>query len=265
MKIYGLCVVKDEDDIIQQSINHALKFCDCIIILDNGSTDETWNILQDLARQHTNQIILFGQSTEPFRDSIRSLIYNEFHKQLSEEDWWLRLDSDEFLVQDPRHFIQATHREKADFIQAWQIQFYYTDQDHKNWLAGQDLRDNSIIERRRYYKINWREYRFFRNQSHQSWDINQSSQWPNGLQTVAHKKIYNRHYQYRDPEQIQKRLKGRYKNPEFNHVNSLDWQAHICPAHKLNYFQSNQPWQFNSLDFYRLKIMMKLTGKSPKY
>jgi hypothetical protein len=57
------------------------------LVLDNGSTNETWSILQELSKEYPNQITLFGRITEPFRNSIRSLVYNEFHHRLSEEDW----------------------------------------------------------------------------------------------------------------------------------------------------------------------------------
>lgn len=265
MKLFGLCVVKDEADVIQQSLTHALEYCDRIIVLDNGSTDATWSILQDLSQQYSQKITLFGQITEPFRDSIRSHIYNQFHTELTATDWWLRLDADEFLAEDPRPYLERANHEQADFIKAWQIQFYYTDIDHEQWLEGRDSTHQPITERRRYYKINWREYRLFRNQPEIAWDTQSSPQWPNGLCKVSHQLLFNRHYQYRDPDQIQKRLHGRYLNPEFQHVNSLDWQSHIYPSRKLHYLHANGGWQFNPLDFYRLKLTMLLTGKAPTY
>lgn len=265
MKLYGLCVVKDEADVIQQSLTHALEFCDRIIVLDNGSTDATWPLLQDLSHQYPEQITLYGQVTEPFRDGIRARVYNQFHTELTATDWWLRLDADEFLAEDPRPLIEQANREQADFIQSWQIQFYYTDVDHEQWLDGRELRDQPILERRRYYKINWREYRLFRNQPQVAWDPNIAPQWPNGLKKVFRQRLFNRHYQYRDPEQIQKRLQSRYLNPEFQHVNSLDWQDHIHRSRSLHYFQAHKPWQFNPLDFYRLKVNTLLTGKAPQY
>jgi glycosyltransferase involved in cell wall biosynthesis len=48
MKLVGLCVTKDEVDIIGFCLRHASQFCDKIYVLDNGSTDGTWEIINDL-------------------------------------------------------------------------------------------------------------------------------------------------------------------------------------------------------------------------
>jgi hypothetical protein len=61
-------------------------------------------------------------------------------------------------------------------------------------------------------------------------------------------KIPNCHYQYRDPEQIQLRLKtrraARESNPNnFVHYQSLDtdmnWQRYIHPSQQLNYYKND--------------------------
>ena len=50
MKIHGLCVVKNEADIIEQTLRSAATWCDWIYVLDNGSSDGTWEKVQRLAR-----------------------------------------------------------------------------------------------------------------------------------------------------------------------------------------------------------------------
>ena len=44
MKIYSLLVVKNEADIIAHTLTDAARWSDKIIILDNGSTDGTWDM-----------------------------------------------------------------------------------------------------------------------------------------------------------------------------------------------------------------------------
>ncbi len=60
----GICLVKNEEDIIAQSLQHAAGFCDRIFVIDNGSTDATWPIVQSLHREN-DAIIPFRQVWEP--------------------------------------------------------------------------------------------------------------------------------------------------------------------------------------------------------
>ena len=45
-KIYSLLLVKNEADIIRTSILAAAQWSDKVIVMDNGSTDGTWEIVQ---------------------------------------------------------------------------------------------------------------------------------------------------------------------------------------------------------------------------
>lgn len=48
MKIFAIMLVKNEADIVKSVILDAKKWADRIFILDNGSTDGTWEIIQSL-------------------------------------------------------------------------------------------------------------------------------------------------------------------------------------------------------------------------
>jgi glycosyltransferase involved in cell wall biosynthesis len=264
MQLYAICLVKNEDDIISQTLTYAARHCDRIFVIDNGSTDRTWEITQELAREYP-QIVPFLQTREPYHDALRALAYEAHHEALTDEDWWLILDGDEFLAEDPRPIIQEAKREGADIVKAWQIQFYYTDKDYSQWLAGSDNRHLTIFKRRRYYLINWQEPRLFRNQKAVAWDTRLSAKIPNGLQKVARKRILNRHYQYRDPEQIDKRLKLRYGQALFAaHVSSPDWQSAIKSSNGLCYYRDGDSWRFTIgglIYYYRRQLQHRFTGK----
>lgn len=263
MKLYGICLVKNEGDIIEQCLTHALQFCDRIFVIDNGSSDGTWEIVQSLAQKH-DQIVPHSQILDRYREGIRTLVYNEYNQKLTDEDWWIRLDGDEFLYTDPRSVMADANKAKADFIKAWQAQFYYTDIDHQAWLAGKDNSQQSIFERRRYYQVDWREYRLFRNQPNVFWDENISQNWPHGLTTVHKQMIFNRHYQYRDPDQIKRRLAQRYGLPTFVHVTSTDWEKEIRSAKTLDCYQPDQPLKVNIPRFYAQRILTKIKFKLQK-
>jgi len=252
-RIFGICLVKNEDDIIEQSLTFAAAYCERIYVLDNGSTDDTWEIVLDLARKHT-KIVPFEQTFEPYGDWLRAKVFNAVHRELSDNDWWLILDSDEFLAEDPRPVLKAAVVESADVVSTWQIQFYFTDKDLAAWEQGKDPRNAPIFNRRRYYLINWQEPRFFRNRSRQEWDARTSIKIPDGLQGVCRRRVLNRHYQFRDPDQIQKRLNLRHGHSLFPHVRSSEWRDTVRNSRTLNFYSDGDPWRFSPsglLYFYR--------------
>ena len=48
MKIFGIMLVKNEVDIVGHTLKEAQKWCDKIFILDNGSTDGTWELVNSM-------------------------------------------------------------------------------------------------------------------------------------------------------------------------------------------------------------------------
>jgi glycosyltransferase involved in cell wall biosynthesis len=259
--IYAICLVKNEDDVIIQTLNHAAKYCEKIFVLDNGSTDRTWELVRSLS-QVNPRIVLFAQTFEPFRESLRSLVYYEVSAELSEDDWWLILDGDEFLAEDPQPIIRQAVPEGADVIRAWQISFGFTEEDLRAWEEGRDSRDRPIFERRRYYRIDWQEKRMFRNRRHLSWG---DTILPANLKKTCRRRILNRHYPLRDPEQIQKRLLARFGHPTcFRHVTSPDWRHVIQDSQRLVFHREGDPWRFtlsHLAEYKRQKFKRRLRKK----
>jgi glycosyltransferase involved in cell wall biosynthesis len=261
VRLYAICLVKNEDDIITQTLMYAAGHCEKIFVLDNGSTDRTWELVQSLS-QANPQIIPFGQTFEPFRDSLRSLVYYEVHSELSEDDWWLILDSDEFLAEDPQPVIRQAVREGADVIRAWQISFGFTEKDLRAWEEGRDSRDKPIFQRRRYYRIDSQEKRIFPNRRDLSWG---DTIVPASLKKTCMRRILNRHYALRDPEQIQKRLLVRFGHPTcFRHVTSSDWRSVIRDSRRLVHYRDGDPWHFRLSDltnYHRRRLVKRLKKK----
>jgi glycosyltransferase involved in cell wall biosynthesis len=260
VKICAICLVKNEDDIIEQSLTFASRFCDRIFVLDNGSSDDTWNIVQDLARRRST-IVPFEQTLQPYGDWLRALVFNAVRGELSEHDWWFILDSDEFMAEDPRPIIDQAVRERADIINTWQIQFYFTDKDLDDWEHGKDRADRPIVDRRRYYRIDWQEPRFFRNQPNREWDTRECIKVPYGSNGICRRRMLNRHYQYRDPDQMAKRLRLRFGHRLFPHVQSLDWRPEIRDSRKLTLHADGDLWRFSGsglLHFYRRHLYQRM-------
>ncbi len=242
-RIYGICLVKDEDDIVGETLTYATRYCDRIFVLDNGSTDDTWTIVQDLARRN-DAIQPFQQTFAPFENGLRALVYNEVRGELSSNDWWLILDADEFLAEDPRPVLEAAGRTGADLVNTWQIQFFFTERDVRAWELGEDRRDRPIFDRRRHYLINWQESRLFRNDPRRPWDARVSQAFPEWASKPSRRRLMNRHYQYRDPEQMTKRLRLRFGQPLFPHVRTPDWRTMVRHSSELTCHREGAPWRF---------------------
>ena len=101
MKLNAICIIKNEVDIIADTLDYALVFCDTIYIFDNASTDGSWELICEKAAKDP-RIIIAAHTDEVYRNQFRNRVYNMFNNTFSASDWWYILDADEMLVEDPR-------------------------------------------------------------------------------------------------------------------------------------------------------------------
>lgn len=127
MKIHGLFLVKNESDILQETIYAALDWCDYIYVLDNGSTDGTWELVKELAKQHM-QIVPYKQDDVIYIMALRADIFNAFRSNAGPQDWWCRMDADEFYIDNPRIFL-AKIPERFQTVYSASFNYYFTDKD----------------------------------------------------------------------------------------------------------------------------------------
>jgi glycosyltransferase involved in cell wall biosynthesis len=242
-EINALCLIKNEDDIISQTLNHALLYCHKIFVIDNGSTDSTWDIVKTLASEN-QRIVPYTQTFSPYCRGLRKIPFLELCAGIPQDSWWLVLDADEFLAEDPNLVIQQAMREGANLIRTWQIQFYFTEIDFLNCEKGIDNRKTPIIHRRRYYEINWQEKRLFRNIEGLIWKDHNNT--PTNLGRPCSRLIMNRHYPYRDPEQIMKRLDTKPKKSSVNgQPDPNAWKSLIKDSRALKYHAEGSSWSFS--------------------
>ena len=87
MKIFGICLVKNEEDIIEHCLTEAAKWADKIFVYDNGSEDQTWEIVQDIAKAN-DKIVPYKKEALPFRDHLRAKVFNAYKHLAKDGDWW---------------------------------------------------------------------------------------------------------------------------------------------------------------------------------
>ncbi|MGL4670363.1 MAG: glycosyltransferase family 2 protein [Lactobacillaceae bacterium] len=203
-KIFAFMTVKNEADIVIETLLDAVKWADKIVIMDNMSNDDTWDKLIDFADKN-EKIILWGRYGGKFHLSLRQVIFNDYRYLSSEGDWWCRLDGDEFYIDDPRDFL-ANLDDDIDCVYNASFQYYYTEDDfyrEHNSLEKQECVINRLVN----YKCNHSEIRFIKDKADLCWP--QYSEWPINIVNPSSKRIRLKHYQYRSLQQISERLKAR--------------------------------------------------------
>lgn len=245
MKVNAICMVKNEADIIIEALENALKFCHNIYVFDNGSTDGTSELI-DAFIENNPRVILTERSDEVFKNSLRNRVYSRYHHQFSEDDWWYILDADELIIKDPRPLLEQAARNNKDAMRVWQAQFYFTDKDMETYDSEDHQTPTS--ERRKYYRINWREPRFFKNHPDKAWDESISGKVPPFTGKFYYRSPICCHYAQRTPEQIEQRVKIRIDNPySFLHLKKGDALAKsswLKQADKLFYYNNDGEFEF---------------------
>jgi glycosyltransferase involved in cell wall biosynthesis len=226
VKIHALCIVKDEDDVVGEALTAAATWCDHIYVMDNGSTDRTWEVVQALA-ETVPQVVPWRVDDRPFTDGMRAEIFQHFRSQAAPGDWWCRQDADEFYVEDPKVFLRKVP-EAYGVVWAASFSYYFTDQDAALYeREPQRYADDVPVERKlRHYLNHWSEPRLFRHTEDLVWD--NGAGFPPYVHSapVYPVRIWLKHFPYRSPQQLDKRIAARNQtlvNGEFSHEAIADW------------------------------------------
>lgn len=209
MRIHLIGVLKDDADIVGQTLAKAADWADHIYVRDLGSTDGTLDILHDVARRHRN-VEVYSDPAPLYDDSLRRDVFVRFRDRSTPGDYWGRFDSDEIFLQDPREVFAAAHP-KDDMFWGTFYNFYMTDADAARFDQDPGLYDEHtpIQERMRYYINNWSEPRFVRHHHGLVWRLGHA--WPSLVNHCVDHRIRIAHYSYRSPRQIDARLASRWK------------------------------------------------------
>jgi glycosyltransferase involved in cell wall biosynthesis len=231
MRIHALCLVKNESDVIDACLTAAANWCDQIYVYDNGSTDGTWEQVNDLARS-IPEIVPFRQADKPFKDELRADIFDHYKNNCTDDDWWCILDADEFYIDDPRVFLAKVPSQQR-FVVTASFSYYFTNRDAEMYDEDPSRYADSIpvFDKCRYYLNHWSEVRFFRHAHNLTWTSGglpaKISEWrPYPM------RIWVRHYAYRSPHQIDKRVATRsaaIASGEFTHEAVPNWATMIDP------------------------------------
>lgn len=220
--------MNNDSDIIEYLLEDHSVWADKIFIYDNGSTDNTWELINEIAKINP-KVIPWKKEKRPFNPGLRAELYNEYRNHAREGDWWcFMMDTDEFYVDDPREFLSKVPK----FYQVvWGDAFLYCltweDVDEFSFTNSSPHDSNQL----KYYQpYTFTEPRFFRHRDRLKWSNDMPK--PDRIGVAYPQKIRFKHYQFRSPLQIQQRLDLRRKSTEegykrWSHTNQLDWKEKV--------------------------------------
>lgn len=231
VKIYGFMLVKNEADIIGQTIESLLRFGGFthIFVYDNGSTDETAGI----ARRYASPKLSVNELPAPFSDNLKfEMVYRHRHL-MQDGDWFAILDADEVYAEALQPVLDAAVREGANYVECKSAQFYFTDAEES---YGFDPAKPAIAQRR-HYLVNYGEPRVFRYASDTTLTADAVKQRAPGL-IKSSRQFLIHHFQFRSDHQTQKRIDIRRQNNahshNWGHINSNQWQDYLVPHQHLH-------------------------------
>jgi hypothetical protein len=234
MAFHALLVVRDEEDIIAETLEHLLAWADSASILDTGSTDGTWETIQAAAARDP-RIIFAERHPCPFRDGLRAVLFDRVRSRFTAGDWIVRIDADEFFHIPPPQFVHEHIRWPESKVYFQLIDFVHTRSEADAWEQGltrETERTTPLVERRRRYLVGLHpELRLFRFRRGLRWDP--AHYEPSNAGLLARERIPVRHYRCRTPEQVRRRCALRTamvaSNPSAEHWRQEDWNKWIYP------------------------------------
>jgi glycosyltransferase involved in cell wall biosynthesis len=240
-RFHALLPVRDEADILAQSLRHMLEWADSIYIFDTGSVDETWDVVQDFASKD-KRIVPLGKDPVFFSEiRLRGWMFNEARRNMRTGDWFLRVDADEFHHVPPPEFVRTRMRPHETIAFHQYYDFCLTESEVKAWEAGKETiadQNRPIEERRRWFTPSlYSEPRLCRYRDTMQWPRTVSFPYNAGFQ--AQERLPIRHYPHRDPVQLERRCRLRaimmadqanrldWTRPELHHWAQREWRKFI--------------------------------------
>ena len=237
MAFYGMMLLRDEDDVIAENLTHLLSWIDGLFILDLGSVDRTWDIVNEFAARD-KRVVPWMHKPIVYNDNLRCMMFDHFRDRFRNGDWVLRIDADEFYHVPPPTFVKERLHPLDSAVHLQWYFFRITNDEVAAYESGKvdtsEDRKRSIIDRRRFYKVSeYAEPRMFKYRRTAQWPENISFPFNAGF--VSRERIPILHYPHRDPLQMRRRVQLRaammkLKAHAGGHWRIEDWRREVVDS-----------------------------------
>ena len=216
MKIISITTIKNEADIIESFVRYHLNIVDLMIVLDNGSTDDTLNILNKLVDEKLPVVVLIDEDKffEPFikYNYLLNIALNKYSADII-----CPLDCDEFITCEegnPRHLIEEIP-ENSYFKLKWRT-FVPTIKDDQNikFIPSRitHIRDEKFENDFKVIITKDLVRKFNIKLSIGNHDVDVSNRFKNKINCIEHSKLNIAHFPLRSINQTKSKILLGYPN-----------------------------------------------------
>lgn len=143
MSVWGVCMLKDEDDVIERTLRHLwAEGLSGVIALENGSTDETPRILRELRDDvfPRGWLNVIDDPEVGYWQSAKMTAAAKMARDQHGATWVLPFDADEIWVAGDRPLAEAImlHGDSVNGQAALLFDHYATALDEGDWAADTD-------------------------------------------------------------------------------------------------------------------------------
>ena len=120
--IVGMFWNCNEADILEETLTDAIKHVDSIFIADDGSTDNSWEIIQSFAQKHPDKVEQIRNKRDDPRDKgQRQAMLSEIQRRYKPQDTWVQIMESDIMILDTD--IRESLKEWAslDISMAWHL------------------------------------------------------------------------------------------------------------------------------------------------
>lgn len=131
MKIIGLLMFRNEERILNDTLDHMAGFCDDVIVYDDASTDGSYSICENhpIVKRHIRNY-KWDPDREHAENRNRNILLKLALENADPNDWFVYMDADERIEFDWEYFRSFCLRfDTIDAVRMKLFDFYITSED----------------------------------------------------------------------------------------------------------------------------------------
>lgn len=226
MNVIASMIVRDEDDVIEETLTEMRKYTDKIVVLDGGSEDKTVEIAKSFKEVELHQV----NSGNNWDQAGERQLLLDLVRKIDPNCWVITVDADEIYHSNPLHAISDADSSGATIIRCQIPQFHFTEKEILDGILQTEDCSESVQKRRLYYSWGWSDFMIFKMHDDLTYlgaKEGRVTRPPyfngNARRIEARAQPILKHYQYRSLSQYAKKMKTRRRNCEKNHKRWFRW------------------------------------------